>query len=1351
MAGYTYQQLQDTLHAGVAPGRQAALSVPVYKPVAPAPRVAAPPAPKTNFLGKALNKAKSFGNAAISGERVVSTAIARELPGGLNDIKAQQNAVARSANTINQAHQDYKAGRISANAFKVLTKTAAGNAAMTDADLHQTISTMPSKGQIAAGAASTLLDILTGGTAKLETTAAKSAVIRGAEKLATKIPGKVALPAGFAASGAANAAAAGGNKKQVIESALAGAALPVGLNLLGRAVSKAKAARLPEAAVPKATDNVIELPATPSQASIAPRSQASAAEAQGGGAVPPEPQPRAPTAPVAPAVNKSEAAIAAPAATPVPKENLNSEALTPSKPVSSAKDYLDTVKQTSRISGNTADDLHRLETESTADKIATTKFLKGTENLNNKDLEAVYHYAEDKTAPLTPAQRQVYETYVKPLQDEAAAVKARLAQKGIPVGETGNYVHRIAQNRGGRLERFLKGDSRNPVSSMLRQTTDSRQGRVMKALEDEKGNRTVVSIKTPRDKVGKASRGGKQVTAFTNGKTTKLGPLRRKTAPAITEFYDQHVMTRLNKVAKDLGISHERTNKSLGQGVAGYSKVGKAEIKTRAATPEQVLLHEIGHQVDEKYGMKDIFLKGGKTAAERKTTNEEMRALADLRHEGIDASNYFKNYVRKGSEKMAVMFEAYLHAPERFKEVAPTVYKQFTDFLDKHEELHGIRDIKPSLVLGSNKIGDEHIPGMFKDKSGNAFRITDATTKEIEQHTNVKYYKNPIVNSTLDLLQSRQAERASQFIDQWKKTPEFSQIAVGEGKAIPSGWKPVDVPQFRGYYFEPKTAEVLNDFAAHMGEDPLAALGAVNRFLRTTIFFNPLLHIPNVAAHWAMNRGAVPFASPAGYIRLARTSGKAINEVVHQGPLYQQMLREGAPMMAFDSNHFTGQIAKMMDKDLQKGGVGTKVADALGYANPKKMLEAWYGVSHKATWYSNDILTMQAIMEEMGKGKSMREAITQVGKHIPDYRLPARIAGSRQLKNLLSNENVSMFTSYHYGILKNYSQTVRSLVAKSVPVAERAGAIDKLMAAGLIGLVLYPAMDHVAKQITGNPNSIFRRAGPFTWPYNVYEAVRGQKTPGQVLTGAVTPAPGTKSVYEIFHNKDTFGNQIYNPADLVKNPAQFFHDVGKYASQQAAPIGQIARANRGSSPDEVRKNRIAVAANLIGISNPKSPTEAKIQRLLTAQLNSPGMTTAQQRANTAKAAARAQLAAGQGDSLAKELVKQGIIAQDKLGDFKKTANLTPTQRAFDALSISNKLDVLNTATPADRQKLGDMHSILVAASETAHNRSAKAQTKADALSLIKKLGGDPGSLYNEYKSQAKANRPHKASSKFTVF
>jgi uncharacterized protein YPO0396 len=85
------------------------------------------------------------------------------------------------------------------------------------------------------------------------------------------------------------------------------------------------------------------------------------------------------------------------------------------------------------------------------------------------------------------------------------------------------------------------------------------------------------------------------------------------------------------------------------------------------------------------------------------------------------------------------------------------------------------------------------------------------------------------------------------------------------------------------------------------------------------------------------------------------------------------------------------------------------------------------------------------------------------------------------------------------------------------------------------------------------------------------------------------------------------------------------------------------------------------------------------------------------------------------------------------------------------LSISNKLDVLNTATPADRQKLGDMHSILVAASETAHNRSAKAQTKADALSLIKKLGGDPGSLYNEYKSQAKANRPHKASSKFTVF
>src|SRR5208337_1688178 len=58
--------------------------------------------------------------------------------------------------------------------------------------------------------------------------------------------------------------------------------------------------------------------------------------------------------------------------------------------------------------------------------------------------------------------------------------------------------------------------------------------------------------------------------------------------------------------------------------------------------------------------------------------------------------------VRKGSEKAAAMVEAYVHAPEKFKEVAPTVFEWFEGLIDRDPKLAGLKEIKPSLVLGTD-------------------------------------------------------------------------------------------------------------------------------------------------------------------------------------------------------------------------------------------------------------------------------------------------------------------------------------------------------------------------------------------------------------------------------------------------------------------------------------------------------------------------------------------------------------------------------------------------------------------------------------------------------------------------
>ena len=170
----------------------------------------------------------------------------------------------------------------------------------------------------------------------------------------------------------------------------------------------------------------------------------------------------------------------------------------------------------------------------------------------------------------------------------------------------------------------------------------------------------------------------------------------------IREAYDKNMMAALNKFAEDIGVSATRGPKiAAGAGSSGARTWGWADrsgnVATKFGGPETVLTHELGHQLDFKYDLADQFVND-------KATKGELRQLADLRYEGMpDVPDSFKSYVRKGTEKIANMVHAYVHIPERFKQVAPNTFAKFEGFLDDHPELSGLREIKPSLVLESNR------------------------------------------------------------------------------------------------------------------------------------------------------------------------------------------------------------------------------------------------------------------------------------------------------------------------------------------------------------------------------------------------------------------------------------------------------------------------------------------------------------------------------------------------------------------------------------------------------------------------------------------------------------------------
>lgn len=198
----------------------------------------------------------------------------------------------------------------------------------------------------------------------------------------------------------------------------------------------------------------------------------------------------------------------------------------------------------------------------------------------------------------------------------------------------------------------------------------------------------------------------------------------------VTEYYDDNARNVIQAVADSLGINVARTTSRKGKFV-GRSFVDKPNIELKAGAPTRTMLHEIGHQLDERHGLKAKFVNN-------KEFKEELRKLADLRFEGSEPSPSYAKYVRKGEEKIAVMFEAYIHAPGRFQEVAPKTFAEFKNFLASTPETAPLVDLKPSLTLGTSSVTPDVTSDLNKlnstiDQLAGSAGIKDARQALVEE------------------------------------------------------------------------------------------------------------------------------------------------------------------------------------------------------------------------------------------------------------------------------------------------------------------------------------------------------------------------------------------------------------------------------------------------------------------------------------------------------------------------------------------------------------------------------------------------------------------------------------------
>jgi len=253
------------------------------------------------------------------------------------------------------------------------------------------------------------------------------------------------------------------------------------------------------------------------------------------------------------------------------------------------------------------------------------------------------------------------------------------------------------------------------------------------------------------------------------------------------------------------------------------------------------------------------------------------------------------------------------------------------------------------------------------------------------------------------------------------------------------------------------------------------------------------------------------------------------------------------------------EILSLLRKELDANpSVATRVARGLGYINPLRMIRAF---GDSLTWGTNEVLTLQLIRETMRRtGLPLEDAISEVGKHMPNYRVPPRVLNSRLISHVMRNPMVTLWGHYHYGAMRSYGEMAKEVLSPSSTAGQRVEGLGRAATIGFLLAAVYPAIDSIINEVEKTKGLKIRRAGSATLPQNVMDVVRGKKTPEAALQSILTPSPAMTIPPELLFNRNLRGGLPIYERQLSTDTAK---DLGKFAAEQVSPIQEAGKVYGG--------------------------------------------------------------------------------------------------------------------------------------------------------------------------------------------
>jgi GH24 family phage-related lysozyme (muramidase) len=477
-------------------------------------------------------------------------------------------------------------------------------------------------------------------------------------------------------------------------------------------------------------------------------------------------------------------------------------------------------------------------------------------------------------------------------------------------------------------------------------------------------------------------------------------------------------------------------------------------------------------------------------------------------------------------------------------------------------------------------------------------KLAQGSIEQLETHAPVTYNKNSFAVLIQKMNEAREEVRQDAYLRELMASPMMKEIALpthadGKLQEIPEGYAvPKSVqkyPPLAGYMFPTRVANIINDFAKVW--DPTVLTNLTNIIVKN-MMINPIAHMLNEAFHLFNARGLTGWVTPGGIARFQKYGRQAIDDVVNLSDFYEETIRLGGSLLAPGTRASAFQEA-LFGKGLNefsKTGEFKELANDMG-VSLKQLYNNISKQSNRAMWITRDIMYMQYLREIMEtKGLSHPEAIAYAERHMPNYRLPSMIGDKvvgenlgRGLSYVMQNPNISVFSRYHYGMVKSLVNMVREVGAirkGAEGVKEFKQGVDSAAAVAMALAVMYPLMDMAAKSMTDNDKAKFRRAGPYHLIHAMEDVVSGAKSPAAAMNSVFTFNPALSGLVQLGMNTNWYNGQaIYNPQS---DPVTLASDIARYTGMQLPMASQALRAES----DKSGEGYSAMAARQIDIESP---------------------------------------------------------------------------------------------------------------------------------------------------------------------